>query len=218
MNSGNSDSFPKQSGGSQAGGFDIDSDSEEFEGAQMAGGKKKSGKKYESNTSESEEEDNIPSLVPSQNSEPVQLNSHGYAYNEAIVLPMEAQHRVKQCTFCSKYFNKGTQDVKTKLHHGGMITNEYDANGDSVCYHCIFMIHYNPIESRVNFDGAFGKTIVEYILECKDSHNAEECNHRTECFVCDFLANKDIEGVFGLETMRPTPETVIDDNEYDICI
>ena len=104
------------------------------------------------------------------------------------------------CSFCNRYYGKGEYDDQTNTYKDTMLTAEFDSNGDLVCYHCLYTINYNPPEARINFDGAFGLTIYDYILKCKDYHNKEKCG-KDECFLCDFLNMKKIDGVYGSDEL-----------------
>jgi hypothetical protein len=136
---------------------------------------------------------------------------------------------LKQCQYCQKFYNKGIPDMKTNSYKGGMVTYDYDQSGEPICYHCIYMLNYNREnpEVRLNFDGAFGKTIAEFIIECKDSHDKDGCGHPDECFICDYLNGKEIVGIYGSEELfascSPQPEIKVDSpkNEeisFTICI
>lgn len=116
----------------------------------------------------------------------------GLSYDHARQMPYDIQTKLKQCSFCQKYYNRGEQDGITGSYKNSMLTAEF--NGELVCYHCLYQINYN-MEARTNFDGIFGKTIYEYVMDCKDYHNKSKCQHSDECFLCDFLNGKKIEGI-----------------------
>ena len=88
---------------------------------------------------------------------------------------------IRSCAYCGKYYHTGKFDRNTNVFSGGMVTNEFDSGGHTVCFHCVFTMNY-AVELRANFDGAFGKNIIEYILECKDTHDVEHCNNKSDIF------------------------------------
>jgi len=120
------------------------------------------------------------------------ISVNGLDHDIFQTLSPNEQQLCSQCQYCLKYYNK-IDNV--------MVTNEYDPKGETTCFHCIFMLIYSQIDSRINFDGAFGKTIVEYIMECKDCHDKNGCIHPTECFVCDYLNGIPIENIHGADQL-----------------
>jgi|LakMenE01Jun11ns_1017448.scaffolds.fasta_scaffold9542542_2 hypothetical protein len=158
-----------------------------------------------------------------------QVDSNGISYESYKILKYSNKQLLGQCQYCLKFYNKGTYDKSSITYKGGMLTTEYDSNGESICYHCIFMINYNKEnpELRQNFDGTFGKTIMEYIIECKDSHNVDTCLHSDECFVCDFIRGQMINGIFGSDELfamsnpqdvNPDNNNLDDEYNFNICI
>jgi len=154
---------------------------------------------------------------------------NGIVHDIYKTLPSSERQKLNQCQYCTKYYNKGLPDNKTMTYKGGMISSDYDQSGEPVCFHCIYMLNYNPIDARMNFDGAFGKTVVEFIMECKDSHDKEACAHSTECFICDYLNGKPIEGILGADELFAGNEAVRDEDDkvvakpdesfsFNICI
>ena len=110
-------------------------------------------------------------------------------------ISIKLYNSLSRCIMCEKVYDKK------------MVTNEYDENGDPVCYHCLYTFTYNPIDARCNFDGVFGKTIFEYITDCKDYHDIQTCTHQNECFLCDYLNGKYIEGIIAAdELIKTNPE------------
>ena len=103
------------------------------------------------------------------------------------------KNKLIQCIYCQKYF---------KNEKNGMITKEFDENGEPICYHCIFWINYKA-ELRQTVDGVFGKTIYEYITDCKDCHNQLTCIRNTGggCFLCDYLNKIPLEGIIGADEL-----------------
>ena len=104
------------------------------------------------------------------------------------------------CSFCQKYYGKGVYDDQTNTYKDSMLTAEFDGNGEMVCYHCLYTINYNPPDARINFDGAFGLTVYDYIIKCKDYHDKSKCE-KDECYLCDFLNGKKIEGIHGSDEL-----------------
>ena len=155
------------------------------------------------------------------------FDPNGIPYEIYTSLSGADRRRLGQCQYCQKFYSRGVPDMKTNTYKGGMLTNDYDHGGEAVCFHCIFMLNYNKDypEIRQNFDGAFGKTIVEYIIDCKDMHDKSACTHSEECFICDFLNGKEIIGIFDSETLslfREVPEKIepekVDDFSFNIAI
>ena len=155
------------------------------------------------------------------------FDPNGIPYEIYTSLSGADRRRLGQCQYCQKFYSRGIPDMKTNTYKGGMLTNEYDNGGEAVCFHCIFMLNYSGDypEMRQNFDGAFGKTIVEYIIDCKDMHDKSACTHSEECFICDFLNGKEIVGIFDNETLslfREVPEKIEpekgDDFSFNIAI
>ena len=74
-----------------------------------------------------------------------------------------------------------------------------------VCYHCVMWMNYS-IETRDSVDGVFGGwTIVEYVMNCKNSHDKNNCIRNSingGCFICDFLNEKSIEGIKNKEILN----------------
>lgn len=136
-----------------------------------------------------------------------QCDSNGITHDDYNNLCNSQKQTLGQCQFCLKYYNKSVPNTLNTSNtsntsnisniSNSMLTTEYDQNGETVCFHCVYMIHYNPVDARINFDGAFGKTITEYIIECKDTHNHTQCMHSEECFICDYLNGIKIEGILG---------------------
>lgn len=152
-----------------------------------------------------------------QNSGIVSVNGITYEELQQGKIARGDHHKLGQCMYCQKFYYKAL---------GGMMTYDFDPSGEGVCYHCIFWINYN-IDTRPMVDGAFGKTIVEYIVECKDSHDKESCTRDSAeggCFLCDCLNGKPIEGIIGGEMFDQKESTSVSksvaDDEYSfkICI
>ena len=100
-----------------------------------------------------------------------------------------------------------------------MLSYDFDSSGDGVCFHCIFWTNYSP-ECRQLVDGVYGKTIVEYVLECKDTHNKDTCS-KGACFLCDALNGVPIEGIMDGEVLtvaKPKKVAPIDDFSFKIYI
>lgn len=147
------------------------------------------------------------------------ISVNGMAYEDVkkLKLSFGQHHKLGQCTYCLKFYNKSNNGK------GGMLTFEFDSNGEGICYHCLFWLNYS-MEMRSMVDGAFGKTIVEYIVECKDMHDKESCQKNTVeggCFLCDALNEKPIEGIFGCEifdAVKPVIEETTPVEEYSFKI
>ena len=113
---------------------------------------------------------------------------NGMALEEAQKVANTGKIPLAQCDTCGKYYAKqGTNS---------MMTYEY-MEGQPVCFHCMFWMNYD-VTTRGNVDGVFGKTIVGYILQCKDYHDKITCTRHTNnggCFLCDYLNGAPVEGV-----------------------
>lgn len=162
---------------------------------------------------EASTDDDVPSLEetnghlqPLENTNNNRISVNGIDHDMYGTLTSSAKGGLSQCQYCLKYYNKTGNS---------MVTTEYDQKGDVVCFHCVYMLIYSDKNSRINFDGAFGKTIVEYIIECKDSHDKENCTHQTECFICDYLNGIFIENILGGDELFATNEFSTAKNEVD---
>jgi hypothetical protein len=153
--------------------------------SKFSGGQKKNTDDISIDSGDDDFED-IPPLAQSENDF---VGVNGITHDLFKDLQLDKDPSIKQCQFCQKYYRMQ------------MTTTDYDPQGDSVCFHCIFTMVYNPPECRINFDGSFGKTIIEYITECKDYHDKENCTHSSECFICDHLNGKFIENIMGAEEL-----------------
>jgi hypothetical protein len=109
--------------------------------------------------------------------------------------------QVAGCSYCGLYYELGKYNDATKSYEGGMISTSYDPEGSPVCFHCIFTMNYLPVDTRLNFDGTFGKTVVDYILDCAEFHDTASCTRTNACFVCDYMKNKKIENIFNAEQL-----------------
>lgn len=143
------------------------------------------------------------------------INGMTYEEIKSLKLPYNEHMKYGQCIYCLKFYNNGKN---------GMITKEFDDSGDSVCYHCIFWINYG-LEQRQQVDGVFGKTIVSYINECKDSHNKDICTKNTDgggCFLCDALNGIPIENIIDGDTLNCVniieQQKVEDEDSFKITI
>lgn len=88
------------------------------------------------------------------------------------------------CYSCNKYY---PSDFVAQYNTSGFVNDD-----DWMCYHCLYWINY-ALEQRTLVDGVFGKTIAEYVIECKDTHNIESCTRSPNCFICDHLNGINIE-------------------------
>lgn len=184
----------------------------------------------DSDIEDSDCEDDYQSQVSDNFSDNTNMSfdPNGIPFDIYKTLNDKSRMTLQQCQYCQKFYSKGTIDFKSQSYKNGMVTYDYDQSGDAVCYHCLYMLNYNKEnpEIRLNFDGAFGKTIAEYIIECKDTHNQSECSHRDECFICDYIDGKEIIGIYGGEELyeqcKPNiisdESTKVDEFSLNICI
>lgn len=96
------------------------------------------------------------------------------------LLPYNVKKKLKRCDLCGKYFN---DDMVLQM-----------AEDDIQCWHCFFWLNYD-VSKRVEVDGTYGITIVEYIIKCKDSHEQDKCKRNTDsggCYLCEYLFGGDI--------------------------
>lgn len=125
-------------------------------------------------------------------------NPNGFTYDEYYAeLKCDYKDKVSQCLYCSKFYDKSKN---------GMICFEYDKEAP-ICYHCIFWMHYS-LESRAQVDGVYGKTIVEYILQCYEFHDKNSCLRSKEqnaCLICDYLNGVNIENIIGCDVLKNKP-------------
>jgi hypothetical protein len=168
--------------------------------------------KFDKDGGDNSEEDSIPQLVNEinethKNNSPEcdKVNCNGIDHNTYKTLKFYEQTTLALCEFCNKIFNKS------------MMAKEYTLDGnhsERICFHCLFNLNYN-LEMRSQVDGIYGKTIVEYIMECKDFHNQEMCQMKTlsgGCFICDFLNQIPIDGILDAELLGIYEEEKIDDS------
>lgn len=165
---------------------------------------------------ESEEEEQYIEEVQNQSENKIpykEVTVNGVEYKDKKKVCPEEQLTLIQCEFCQKFYQKT------------MITVEYDQG--QICYHCLFWTNYS-IEQRQLVDGIYGKTIVEYVMDCQDSHERETCQKNLSgCFVCDFLNRININGIIcgemlGLsvdeESLIPDNTEIDDDENFEILI
>jgi len=113
------------------------------------------------------------------------VDVHGITYNDYKRFSQENQQRFRNCQTCLKFYL-----IDNSLPN--MLTDEFDPSGELVCYHCIFWLNY-PMELRYHVSGTYKKKLVDYIFECKDTHNVEACGR--QCFVCDYINKIPITGI-----------------------
>ena len=97
-----------------------------------------------------------------------------------------------QCDTCGNCYAKSGPNT--------MISYEY-MEGQPVCYHCMFWMNYT---TRQSVDGVFGKTVMEYVIQCKDFHDKEKCTRNSNqggCFLCDYKNGIPIENVLGSDVL-----------------
>jgi hypothetical protein len=118
---------------------------------------------------------------------------------------------LSKCENCNKSYKKSDT----------MVNNIYDM---WICWHCFFWPYYDPA-LRQEVDGVYGKTIAEYILDCRDSHDKDACTRKDSCFLCDNLNGKIITNIICGEmiqlqddTKDSTPIPVEDDDDITVEI
>ena len=112
---------------------------------------------------------------------------------------------MKQCGYCLKFFES------TK---NGFITKSQSEEGELICYHCLYWVNYSQ-DLRATVDGVYEKTIHDYILECAPYHVQDECIHKGECFVCDYLNGIRIIGIFGEDELFSQGQVKVQDEDID---
>jgi hypothetical protein len=119
---------------------------------------------------------------------------NGITLEEAHKTTLGLKQQLSQCTHCAKcYYKNGANS---------MVTFEY-MESEPVCYHCIFWMNYG-LTARQNVDGVYGKTIMEYIIQCKDFHDKKACTRNSNeggCFLCDYSNRIPIENVLGSDVL-----------------
>jgi len=162
------------------------------------------------------EEDNFPdqAQLEEYNKEDYEHDKsmyiNGVLYEDYKKLPHNKQVNSVQCSYCQKFYSN-TQQPK-------MFTTEF-SEGEPVCFHCIFWMNYD-VSSRPHVDGVYGMTIVEYVMECKDSHDKATCTRNSDaggCLLCDYLNGVPIDNVLGADVLineMPEPVPIEDDKEY----
>jgi hypothetical protein len=94
-----------------------------------------------------------------------------------------------QCLICFKYFK---EDMVVPLD-----------GQDQQCWHCLFWMNYS-IDLRKQVDGAYGMSIAEYILKCKDVHTSDTCTRNSDnggCFLCEFNIGIPITDINNLDIL-----------------
>ncbi|QKF94241.1 hypothetical protein QKU48_gp0783 [Fadolivirus algeromassiliense] len=164
---------------------------------------------YDEDMSQSIQNNNNQYTSNDNNNVAISVNGITYDELKQMKLSWNQQHSIAQCIYCQKFYNRGING------NGSMITQEFDPTGEAVCYHCIFWLNYS-MEARQLVDGAFGKTILEYILECKESHDQSSCQRNSAeggCFLCDSLNEVPIEGILGGEVLAVPKTTKVKQSE-----
>ena len=72
--------------------------------------------------------------------------------------------------------------------------------------------------SRKLVDGMYGFTIVDYILTCRNDHDANTCVRNTDaggCFVCEYMLGMELKGIKNIEKLHEQDEA---GNEFVIEI
>lgn len=151
----------------------------------------------------------IPEDTQVSNSNSVYIN--GIPQDQLSVIANNGKNvNVSQCAYCTKYYHSNGDE--------NMGSFEYDTEGNFVCFHCMFSINYD-IEARPIVDGVYGKTILEYVIQCKDSHDTNKCpRNGNECFICDNIKGIIIEGIFGSDTLVPNNTKNTDEHIIKISI
>jgi hypothetical protein len=118
----------------------------------------------------------------------VHLDYNGMSYDDygKLRLPFGASQKMntKYCYSCNYYY---PGDFVVQYNTSGFVNDD-----DWMCYHCLYWINYSP-EQRILVDGVFGKTIAEYIIDCKEIHNQASCTRNPNCFICNHLDGINIE-------------------------
>lgn len=156
---------------------DADSESEEVSLPSMPSDEEK---KQEENKEEKQEENKEENIM------------YGLTYDEYKKKVNVLGSKLKQCGYCLKFFKNIDKGFITKNLQGD--------EGEMICYHCLFWVNYSE-DLRGTVDGLYEKTIHDYIQECSLYHDQDNCSHKGECFVCDYLNGKRITGIFGEEEL-----------------
>jgi hypothetical protein len=172
--------------------------------------------KYEYEEEEEDEEENEEEENENEDEEGQNENEHEYQKKDQKKITMTEgidptvfynmnliNFFPSQCEYCTKIFN-----AKDKL----VIILEDNTN---MCYHCLFWINYD-LTVRKSVDGTYGKTIVEYIIDCKDAHNSSKCVRMGACFLCDNINGLDIDGILCGELVNSNSNSNTNSNDYDV--
>lgn len=167
-----------------------DTDSEEYD-QQMD-----NGPSNDTDTDNSEDESPVimfkkPVSTPSQNNN---ITTEGITMSEYKFNPSSV--KLSQCEVCQKIYSVNS--------NGEPMVNSI--NGLNSCWHCLFWMNYD-LTARSNVDGVYGKTIAEYIIDCRDSHDPINCSRVGACFLCDNLNGYPIDGII-------CGEMINNDNKY----
>lgn len=169
--------------------------------SKVAGGQKKHPKNDEDSFEDGDVLDESAILDTELNN--TDIDPNGIVHDMYTLLDDTTKSMLTQCQYCQKFYTPT------------MTTNEYDQSGGTVCYHCVYMINYDS-NSRMNFDGVFGKTIFDFVLECKNTHSQTDCTHANECFICDHLNGNKIDNIHGSDELFSIAIATENNNKKDI--
>lgn len=104
----------------------------------------------------------------------IEITTDGITDQQLSNLCSEEKKNIKKCGFCFKNYK---------------INMIVDVDTDEImCWHCLFWLNYAP-DVRKQVDGNLGMTIAEYILQCHEYHNVDNCTKKTDqggCFLCEY--------------------------------
>lgn len=154
-------------------------------------------------SSESEEEECISNAKPFKSPKPQKpifdinkVDTEGISPELGAYLSNGLKKILKGCNTCNKWFK---EDMMVKFK---------DINAESQCYHCLYWLNYLP-NVRKQVDGAYGLSIAEYILKCKDNHNQPTCKRGGDyggCFLCEAILGIPITDIKDAHKLNPNNE------------
>lgn len=111
------------------------------------------------------------------------ITTEGIDASIAINLTSDISASLRLCDFCNKYY-------KHEMFMLSQVGDMYQ------CQHCFFYMNYHNKE--LCDASIFGPSIVEYILNCHETHNSTICQRLSDsggCYLCEYKLGFPLDGV-----------------------
>lgn len=118
----------------------------------------------------------------------LEINSEGIDIGLYEALPLEKKRKLKQCPYCHKVYNSD-------------MLSFYKDFDITICHHCIFWLNYSIGTRKAVDDLETCPSIANYIIKCYKNHDINKCQKNPECFLCDFINGKEIDGIKNVELL-----------------